>query len=97
MKFVYLLMAVSLGVIAFGLYLIITQGQPEPVNVTQPARPVGMVPAPVPEEKGGSEVPKVAPEPGTEAWCEMMMQKANHLWTEEEPKIFADNCIYQDE
>lgn len=97
MKFVYLLMAISLGVIAFGLYLIFTHGQPEPVDITQPPRPVGMIPAPTPEEEGDSDVPQAAPEPGSDEWCDMMMQKANHLWTDEEPKIFADNCIYQDE
>ncbi len=95
MKFVYALIVASLLVIAFGVYLIVQQPAPEPKPTTQPPRSLGVIPAPVPEEQGNSEVPEVAPEPGSEAWCDFMLQKANELWSEEDTKTFADKCIFQ--
>lgn len=95
MKFVYALIVASLLVIAVGLYLISQQPVPEPEPVTQPPRDLGYIPAPVPKENSASEIPEVAPELGSEAWCDAMLQKANELWTEEETKLFAAKCISQ--
>lgn len=95
MKYVYALIIASLLMIVFGLYLISQQPAPEPKPVTQPPRSLGVIPAPVPDEEGNSEVPEVAPEPGSEAWCDFMLQKANELWSEEDTKTFADKCIFQ--
>lgn len=95
MKYVYALIVASLLMIAFGLYLISQQPAPEPEPVAQPPRDLGVVPAPVPEEESNSEVPEIAPERGSEAWCDFMLQKANELWSEEDTKTFADKCISQ--
>ncbi|MDQ2077834.1 DUF3012 domain-containing protein [Marinimicrobium sp. ABcell2] len=94
MKFVYALIAVSLGVIAFGLYLIMQEQQNNQVPVTEPPRDLGLLPAPVPDEERGR--PAVEPEIGSEAWCDMMMYKSSETWTEDETRTFADRCIYQD-
>ena len=96
MKFVYALVAVSLLMIAFGLYMVIRYSEPVPIEVTEPPTSnLGVIPAPVPKEQSDSEIPQVAPEVGTEEWCDLMMYKANDLWTDDDTKSFAENCIYQ--
>ncbi len=99
MKYVYALIVLSLLTIALGVYLISQQPAPGPAPanelVDEPPRTLGVIPAPVPNENGNSEVPMVAPELGSEAWCDLMLQKANNLWTEKETTLFADQCIAQ--
>jgi len=90
MKFVYALVGLSLGVIVFGLYLIVSEPQREE-QVTAP-REVGLLPVPTPATD--SDVPQLDAEPGTEPWCDMMMHKPSHHWQEEETRTFADHCIY---
>jgi hypothetical protein len=87
-------MAISLGVIAFGLYLIMQEHQNDQVQVAEPPRDIGVLPAPVPDDERG--MPDVQPERGTEAWCDMMMYKSSETWTEDDTRTFADHCIYQD-
>lgn len=91
MKFVYALVALSLGVVVFGLYLIMSEPQSEELT---PQREIGLLPAPTPATD--SDVPEVDAEPGTEPWCDMMMQQPGDNWVEEETRTFADHCIYVD-
>lgn len=89
MKLVYALVAMSLGIIVFGLYLIMSEPQ---TNEPTAPREIGLLPVPTPATE--SDVPQLDSEPGTEPWCDMMMQKPGDAWEEEETRIFADQCIY---
>lgn len=89
MKLVYALVAMSLGIIVFGLYLIMSEPQ---TNEPTAPREIGLLPVPTPATE--SDVPQLDSEPGTEPWCDMMMQKPGDAWDEEETRIFADQCIY---
>ena len=33
----------------------------------------------------------------SDEWCETMMQTANQAWTEEQAKLFARDCLYNDQ
>lgn len=96
MKFVYALIAVSLGVIAFGMYLIVQEERASQVDVTEPPVPLGLIPATGDGEPADTDIPQVPPEPGSEEWCEMMMLKADELWQDSDSRTFAANCIYQE-
>src|SRR5690625_5621629 len=87
MKLVYALVAMSLGIIVFGLYLIMSEPQ---TNEPTAPREIGLLPVPTPATE--SDVPQLDSEPGTEPWCDMMMQKPGDAWEEEETRIFADQC-----
>lgn len=90
MKFVYALVALSLGVIVLGLYLIVSEPQSD--ELALPPREIGLLPALAPSAE--SDVPQLDAEPGTEPWCDMMLHKPNQEWEEEETRTFADQCIY---
>lgn len=92
MKSVYALVALSLGVVVFGLYLIMSE--PQSNESATPPREIGLLPVPNPVTD--SDVPQLDAEPGTEPWCDMMLHKPGDNWKEEETRTFADNCIYLD-
>ena len=50
---------------------------------------------PAPTERD-SEIPQIQvdAEPGSEAWCEQMMNVPNADWSREDSQTFADQCIY---
>lgn len=90
MKAIFALMGASILMIVVGLVLILNQPEPEPA---EPARDIGMIPAPAERD---SEIPqiKVDAEPGSDAWCEQMMNVPNADWSREDSQTFADQCIY---
>lgn len=99
MKAIYALMAASVLMIAFGLYLISQQPMPEEQDIADPTQPpsreIGMIPA-LPDEDRDESIPEleVDAEPGSDAWCEQLMRLANDQWTREDSQTFADHCIY---
>lgn len=110
MKAVYALIGASLLMIAFGLYLILQQPPPEEVQEAQPdavqapekepeeqPRDIALVPVPSEEAERDGEIPQldVDAEPGTEEWCEQMMNQSNDRWSKEDSQTFADQCIYE--
>lgn len=111
MKAVYALIGASLLMIAFGLFLILQQPPPEeaeqeaqPEAVAEPEeeseeepRDIALVPVPAEEAERDGEIPQldVDAEPGTEEWCEQMMNQSNDRWSKEDSQTFADQCIYE--
>ncbi|MGD8176700.1 DUF3012 domain-containing protein [Marinimicrobium sp. ARAG 43.8] len=89
MKTIYALMVISVLMIALGVFLIMSQ----PSEPPQPKRDIGLIPA-LPES--ANEIPKLEEraEPGSEAWCEQMMNVPNNDWTEDDSRTFAKHCIY---
>ncbi len=95
MKAIYALIGASLLMIVGGIALIMNQPPaPEEATVAEDARSIGVIPAPT---ENDSEIPQldIDAEPGTEAWCEQMMDVPNTEWTRENSQTFADNCIYE--
>lgn len=107
MKAVYALIGASLLMIAFGLYLILQQPPPEEVQDAQPEavqepeeeepRDIALVPVPADEAERDGEIPQleVDAEPGSEEWCEQMMNQSNDRWSRDDSQTFADDCIYE--
>ncbi|WP_341938768.1 DUF3012 domain-containing protein [Marinimicrobium sp. C2-29] len=110
MKAVYALIGASLLMIAFGLYLILQQPPPEEVQDAQPEavqapeeepeeqpRDIALVPVPAEEAERDGEIPQleVEAEPGSEEWCEQMMNQSNDRWSRDDSQTFADQCIYE--
>ncbi len=110
MKAVYALIGASLLMIAFGLYLILQQPPPEEVQDAQPEavqapeeeseeqpRDIALVPVPAEEAERDGEIPQleVDAEPGSEEWCEQMMNQSNDRWSRDDSQTFADQCIYE--
>lgn len=93
MKAIYALIGASLLMIVGGITLIVYQS-PAPQPPAEEARDIAVIPAPTESE---SDIPQleVDAEPGTEPWCEQMMDIPNAEWTREDSKTFADNCIYE--
>lgn len=95
MKAIYALIGASLLMIVGGIALILNQPPaPEEALAAEPPRDIGVIPAPAETD---SEIPQleIEAEPGTEAWCEQMMNVPNAKWTREDSQTFADNCIYE--
>jgi len=100
MKAIYALMAASVLMIIFGLFLISRQPLPEEQqDIADPSEPpsqeVGLIPA-LPEEDRDDSIPELETdaEPGSDEWCEYMMRLADDQWTREDAQTFADHCIY---
>lgn len=99
MKAIYALMAASVLMIVFGLFLISQQPLPEEQDIADPTEPprqeIGLIPA-LPEEDRDESIPELAAdaEPGSDEWCEQMMRLSDDQWTREDSQIFADQCIY---
>ncbi|WP_036189363.1 DUF3012 domain-containing protein [Marinimicrobium agarilyticum] len=95
MKAIYALIGVSLLMIVGGIALIVNQPPaPEEAPIAEETRDIGVIPAPAQTD---SEIPQldVEAEPGSEPWCDQMMNIPNVEWTREDSKTFADNCIYE--
>ncbi|WP_347332431.1 DUF3012 domain-containing protein [Marinimicrobium locisalis] len=95
MKAIYALIVASLLMIVGGIALIMNQPPvPEESLAAGPSRDIGVIPAPAETD---SEIPQleIEADPGSEPWCEQMMNVPNADWTQEDSKTFADNCIYE--
>lgn len=100
MKAIYALMGASVLMIVFGLFLIMQQPpvEEETASPSEPAeRNIGLIPVPSEDAGRDSDIPQleVEAEPGTEPWCEQMMNQSNEKWSREDSQVFADNCIYE--
>jgi|GEM_PF-1422162 len=99
MKVIYALMAASVLMIAFGLFLISQQPLPEEQEIADPTEvpteDIGLIPA-LPEQDRDETIPEmeVDAESGSDEWCEQMMYLADDKWTREDSQTFADHCIY---
>ncbi|MDO3382479.1 DUF3012 domain-containing protein [Gilvimarinus algae] len=84
---------IGLATIAVGLYVLSQTPAPAPEATAQSSSAALVV---VPQlESAVTDVPLGDAEPGSEAWCEAMMIKADNDWSDEESKLFAAQCIYQ--
>lgn len=96
-------MVIGLITIAVGLYVLSVTPAPAPDPKTGEATdPFVIIPqvkpsqgqAPV-SDSAAQDVPSVAPEQGSEPWCEQMMLAPDNRWTDQDTRLFAKNCVYE--
>lgn len=94
----------ALGILTIGVGLYVLHKTPAPANFSQAAAPAAQKVEFVSSTENvliprikSAEAATIQPyefDPGTEGWCEAMMQLPDEQWEKEDAKIFAQNCIY---
>lgn len=85
LKWVYYLIAANLAAVVVLLTVMAQVQMPPP----EPEEPEAPEPEPVAQLDDSLPQP-----PGSEAWCEAIMEQRYRQWSDEEAKTFSDNCLY---
>lgn len=94
----YLSIAIGVVTLAIGIYILsqtpVATDAPPAKTEKKPYVVIPDISDDTPVATSDPSIPLAPAEPGSESWCETMMNSADTEWSDSDAKTFARQCLY---